>query len=198
MTIQNSKKRLLESVKNGDKMAIELHLANFKERGVVSFKKVLSVDSSERIPALINTADGRYEVLIALTASIKSAMNNLNLRVGFNEDQIIDLSVAIMDQSFEDNLSIEDVLLFLQMLITGKTGKIYDRMDIPTFFERFEVYRQERHEALLDIREEQQIQHKSLGPIERFSDMTRDEEKNAFHEAMKGYARKNNGHIPEG
>lgn len=175
-----------------------MHLANFKEMGVVSFKKVLSIDSSERIPALINTADGRYEVLIALAASIKSAMNNLNLRVGFNEDQIIELSVAIMDQSFEDNLSIEDVLLFLQMLITGKTGKIYDRMDIPTFFERFEAYRQERHKALLDIREEQQAQHKAYGPTERWSDMTKDEEKNAFHEAMKDYARTSNGHIPKG
>lgn len=150
-------------MQKGDKQAVSKHLANFKQLGAVVFDKVLMVKSDERIPALIKTDDGRDMVQIALTASIKSAFSNFNLRVGLSEDQMIDLAEAIMDQSHEDNLSLEDVLLFLQRLVVGQAGKVYDRMDIPTFFELFEGYRQERHDKLIQIREEQNSQHKVQG-----------------------------------
>jgi hypothetical protein len=164
-----------------------MHLSKFKERGVVSFPMVLSIDSKDRIPALSKTEEGRFEVLTALTASIKSAFSNINLRVGLNEDQMIELADAIIDQSGEDNLSLEDVLLFLQKLLVGDAGKIYDRMDIPTFFELFESYRQDRHLATIQIREEQQVQYKSLGDPERWSETHDKEQENSMHEAMKQY-----------
>jgi hypothetical protein len=178
---------LLENMRNGNKVAVSIHLSSFKNRGVIAFDKVLSINSSDRIPALSSTSDGRYQVLIALTASLKSAFSNINLRVGLNEDQIIELADAIIDQSQEDNLSLEDVLLFLQKLLVGDAGKIYDRMDIPTFFEMFEKYRQERHKSLLRIREEQQAQYKSLGDPERWTETHDKEEENSMHEAMKQY-----------
>jgi len=174
-------------MQNGNKMAVSAHLASFKERGVIAFDKVLCISNSERIPELSKTSDGRYQVLIALTAALKSAFNNINLRVGLNEDQIIELADSIIDQSHEDNLALEDVLLFLQKLLVGDAGKIYDRMDIPTFFEMFEKYRQQRYVSLRRIREEQHVQNKSYGSPERWSDMNKDEERNAFHEAMKSY-----------
>jgi hypothetical protein len=162
-------------------------LSIFKERGIISFEKVLAINSSDRIPALAKTPKGRGEVLTALTASLKSAFSNINLRVGLNEDQLIDLADAIIDQSAEDNLSLEDVLLFLQKLLVGDAGKIYDRMDIPTFFELFETYRQERHVAMLRIREEQQSQYKSLGDPERWSETHDKEGERSMGEAMKEY-----------
>jgi len=168
-------------------MAVNAHLAAFKNRGIIAFDKILSIEAKDRIPALAATSEGRYEVLIALTASLKSAFNNINLRVGLNEDQMIDLADAIIDQSGEDNLALEDVLLFLQKLLTGEAGKIYDRMDIPTFFELFEKYRQDRHESMLRIREEQQVQYKSFGNPERWSETHDQEEENSMHEAMKQY-----------
>jgi hypothetical protein len=174
-----------------------MHLAKFKERGVVSFPMVLSIASKDRIPALVITEEGRYEVLIALTASLKSAFNNINLRVGLNEDQMIELADAIIDQSGEDNLSLEDVLLFLQKLLVGDAGKIYDRMDIPTFFELFETYRQDRHVAILRIREEQQSQHKSSGDPERWSETHDKEEENSMHDAMKEYLKMQSDNQPK-
>lgn len=182
---------------SGNKVAVNLHLAKFKERGVVSFPMVLSIASKDRIPALVITEEGRYEVLIALTASLKSAFNNINLRVGLNEDQMIELADAIIDQSGEDNLSLEDVLLFLQKLLVGDAGKIYDRMDIPTFFELFETYRQDRHVAILRIREEQQSQHKSSGNPERWSETHDKEEENSMHDAMKEYLKMQSNNQPK-
>lgn len=182
-----SSKNLLQSVVSGNKVAVSMHLSKFKERGIVCFDRVLLIQSSDRIPALAKTEEGRYEVLVALTASLKSAFGNINLRVGLNEDQMIELADAIIDQSGEDNLSLEDVLLFLQKLLVGDTGKIYDRMDIPTFFQLFEKYRQDRHTAVLRIREEQQVQYKSLGDPDRWSETHDKESERAMGEAMKEY-----------
>jgi len=191
MTISSSK-NLLSAIQAGNKLALNIHLSKFKERGVVSFDKVLSIQSSERIPALAKNEDMRYEILIALSASLKSAFNNMNLKMSMNEDQIIDLADCIIDQSEQDNLSIEDVLLFLQKLLTGETvteykkgkveGRIFDRMDIPKFFELFETYRQERHESLLRIKEEQSAQFKIVGREDGAKRMTRDEDPRTFFE----------------
>lgn len=110
-------------------------------------------------------------------------MDAINLRVGLTEDQIITIATEIIEESKEDNLALEDVLLFLKDLITGKAGKIYDRMDVPTFFELFETYRQTRHDALQDIRYEQSVNYKALGPTERASD-NNDREKELHRSAL--------------
>lgn len=179
---------MLNVLEKQDKIAIYNRLATFKDRGVVQYNKLLSLPQSERIAGLIHLPEGRKRVAAVLTASIGSAMSNLNLRIGLNEDQVVEIAVQIIDQAEEDYLSLEDVLLFLQQLITGQMGKIYDRMDIPTFFELFEVYRQDRHEALMRIRYEQQANHKALGPTERASeDITseKDAHRSALNEHMK-------------
>lgn len=151
------------AIQTGNKLEVSMHLSKFKERGVVAFDKVLAIRSEERIPALASNEQTRYQLLVALTASIKSAFNNLNLPNGMNEDQIIDLADAIIDESQQDNLSIEDVLLFLHKLVIGESGKLFNKMDSPTFFEHFEKYRQERHQEVLRIREEHAVNYKVMG-----------------------------------
>lgn len=161
---------MLGVIQSGDRQEIRNQLALYKEKGIVQFDRVLSVPSHERIQALAALQNGRAIVSAALSASINSALSSMNTRMGMNAEQILDLADEIIDQSAEDNLSLEDVLLFLQMMITGKTGKNYDRMDIPTFFEMFEVYRQERHEAILNIREQQNVNYKAAGDNRRTSE----------------------------
>lgn len=145
---------------------------------------------SDRIPELAKSEEGRAEVFIALLASIKSLFSNINLRVGLNEDQMIAIADQIIEESEEDNLALEDFLLFGQKFLIGEYGKIYDRMDVPTFFEFFEKYRQARHEAILNVREEQQAQFKSMGkgpsinpPIE----LKREEDARTVLELMQSY-----------
>lgn len=165
--MQVYKKPLLDVMQSGNKTELNFTLAQFKDRGIVKFDKVLSIPLSERIPSITTDLEGRMKVSAALSASIKSAFGNINLRVGLNDDQIIEIAEQIIDQSVEDFLSLEDVLLFLQQLVTGKAGKIYDRMDVPTFFELFETYRQERHEQLIRIKNERHQNLKSQGPSDR-------------------------------
>jgi len=154
---------LLTVLHNGDRIAVNNHLALFKERGNVSFNKVLQIPKSERIPLLIEKPEGRTPVLIALTAALGSALKNISVKQGMNEEQIVELADMIIDQSYEDYIGIEDVLLFLQGLLLGKYGTLYERFDIPKFFEKFEIYRQERHEELKRVQDERHTQSKVSG-----------------------------------
>ena len=165
-----------------------MHLSKFKERGAIVFSKVFEISLDDRIPALSKTEDGKYQVLVAITASLKSMFSNINLRVGLNEDQLIEIAELIIDQSNEDNLALEDFLLFGQKFLVGEYGKIYDRMDVPTFFEFFEKYRQARHESILAIREEEHAQFKSMGrgPSGN-AELKRDEDPQAILGLMQTY-----------
>lgn len=180
---------MLPALKRGDNVAVEKHLRAFKERGVVRHDKTLRIPSSERIPALTKSDEGYEYVMILLVARLKTTFEGMNLRKGMNEDQIIELGVMIIEQSHEDNLSVEDVLLFLQMLLAGKVGKIFDRMDIPTFFELFEVYRQQRHMELQYIQYEIEAQYKGMGDNSRTSDGRMENDANT-RQVMSDYFRK--------
>lgn len=182
---------MLVVMETQDRQEIRNQLSLYKVNGLINYERVLSIPGDERINNLIQLPNGRNRVSAALSASIKSAFEAINLRVGMNVEQILDLADEIIDQSSEDNLALEDVLLFLQQLITGKAGKIFDRMDIPTFFELFETYRQSRHEEVLNIREQEQANHKAYGDPSRTSDERTDSEVVLHQEMVKLFAKLN-------
>lgn len=168
---------------------MQLHLRQFKERGVVRFDRVFSIPSEQRIPALIK--DYGLEVMAGhISGVVGVALNAMNLRIGMNTEQLIDLAIDILEEAQDDNLAMEDLLLFLQQLVRGKRGKIYDRMDSTVFFELFAAYREERHVAILKIREEQAAQHQALGDCNRIS---ADPDYEQHRDAMRYYLNKEYG-----
>jgi hypothetical protein len=180
-------------METGAKMDVAKRLNDFREMGVVNHTKTLSLSHGERIPQLIQQENGRARVSAAIMGSLFSAFQNLNIKNPMNEEQIFELAEAIIDQSHEDYLSIEDVLLFLRDLITGKCGKVTERMDMPTFFEYMEKYRQKRWEALCAIRDEQHTQSKATGRIPRRGDaieLKRDEDPQAVLSLMQSFYQK--------
>lgn len=175
------------ALEKGDKLAINQLVKAYKlPNGAVNFGMVLSIPSSERLPQMVS--DQGYErVHTLLVAGVQLAMESLNLSNSLNAGQIFDLADTIIDASSEDYLSLPDVVLFLQKLVRGEMGKLYSQIDIAKFMELFEVYREERHQELMRIREEQQAQYKAYGSPERWSDMHKDEERNSYREAMVNY-----------
>lgn len=141
-------------------------LASYRERGVVNHKKTLAIPFEQRIPELIKQPGGRERVSVILSASIISAFNNID-KAKMNADQIIELSEGIIDSAHEDQLSIEDVLLFLKDLLMGKMGKITDKLDMPLFFELFEKYRDKRYRTLEALRYEEHLNYKNMGHSSR-------------------------------
>jgi hypothetical protein len=170
-----------------------MHLRLFKDNGLVNYGKTLLIPSAERITALTVSEAGYKEVYTVLVVYLQQTFNNLNLKRGFNEDQLLELADMIIEESREDNLSLEDVMLFLQQLVAGKAGKIYDRMDIPVFFELFEGYRQDRHLAMMYLRYEAESNYKAAGDTTRTSDGLAENDNNTRQVMADYYRQSTNG-----
>ena len=170
----------------GSKGDVFNELCRFKENGEALPLKVIElVPVSERLPALAKMY-GNDKIAGILSLSITRALNNFNLRVAMTPEQIADLSFAILDEAEQDQLAIQDVLLFLDGMVKFKYGKVYDRMDMPTFFEMLEKYREERHLAFMNGKEEAHAQFKAMGDSNRTS---QDVDKEANRNAMQQYLR---------
>lgn len=172
---------------SGNAHKVKQELARYQEHGITNMRKVLEIPLNERIPALLKHPDNYEPIYTALVASLRSAIANINVRVGMNEDQVLELAQMILDGAHEDNLGLEDVLLFLGELLTGKAGKIYDRLDIPTFFDLFENYRQRRHVMMKSHQDEIDAQYRAVPVNDRFiyEDLLSD--RKACRNAMQAY-----------
>jgi hypothetical protein len=153
--------------------------------GGTNYLSLMRVPSSERLPELAKK--GRVSVHKILAAQIEFMMKYFNLKQGLSLDQIFILADLIIDESEADNLSLQDVYLFLHKLATGKMGPIYQSLDIPRFMELFQIHRDERIEALQAYRDEEHAQFKGMGDSDRWSKENNDREKELNREALADY-----------
>lgn len=150
----------------GNKREISEILREHKlSNGSPNYPTLFAIPTAHRITSLAKENFSETSVLIA--AGITLATESMNLKTPMNGAQIVDLAEEIIDTASEDNLALEDVMLFLQGLVRGRYGPLYESMDIPKFMERFEVYRQERHEELIRARENRHLELKALGDPNR-------------------------------
>lgn len=144
-----------------------------------------NIPVKDRLPGLVQTY-GIDKVSAILAKAITRTLANFNLRVGMNADQVLELSLQLIDSSNEDQLAFEDIMLFLDGMVKYKYGKVYDRMDMPTFFEMLEVYRDERHKDFISHKEEMESQYKAYGDSNRLSnDVDKDKMRAAMNQYMK-------------
>lgn len=150
-------------MEQGDKMALSVAIKNYKyPNGAVNFNQLLRIPSNDRLPALIQK-QGLERVHKLLGAAVQLALESLNLSQSLTANQVFDLVDNIIDSSTEDYLGLEDVVLFLQKLVRGEAGKLYKHIDVASFMEMFEKYRQERHLEYIRTKEEQHVQYKVAG-----------------------------------
>lgn len=148
-------------METGNKTEMSLILRQYKhDGGAINFPAVLQVPSTERIPVLAKQDFQR--VLMLIIGALTVSMENLNVKRRLNEIQILDLAETIIDSANEDNLSFEDLMLFLQKLTRGEY-KLPAEIDVPKFMEVFELYREERHQQYHAATMEKHIQYKSMG-----------------------------------
>jgi len=184
---QNSyTKQVLNSLAKGNSGALYNEMCRYKEKGEALPMKVIElVPVSERLPALTKTY-GAEKISGILSIAITKALNNFNLRVGMNAEQIMQLSYSLIDEAEQDQLAIQDILLFLDGMVKYKYGKVYDRMDMPTFFEMLDKYRDERHLAYMNGKEEAHAQFKAMGDSNRTSqDIDKENNRNAMINYLK-------------
>lgn len=132
----------------------------------MQFDKVLSISLHGRVPNLTHVY-GLEKIHLVITALLRSFNDSLNLIRPMSDSQIVEVAYELVMTTEEDQLSIEDLVLFFKGAKEGKYGKILDRLDQQTVFAMLEEYRQERHRQFLRIKEEKHLEHKSQGPSER-------------------------------
>lgn len=182
----NYTRHLLNALAVGSTGQVFNEMCRWKDKGEpLPMMVIQQIPVKDRLPGLVNTY-GMDKVSAILAKAINRALSNFNLRVGMNADQVMELSLQLIDSANEDQLAFEDIMLFLDGMIKAKYGKVYDRMDIPTFFEMLENYRDERHRQYVRFKDEQNAQFKSSGDSNRSSDDVTSE-KEQFRNAMKSY-----------
>jgi len=132
---------------------------------VVNFPAVLSVPLEDRICMLAGKDYGNIRLLII--GAITMAFEKINFKKGVNEFQVLDMAEAVIDESEQDNLSMEDLILFLQGMVRNKYAFSRDSIDTGRFLECFEQYREERHSALKEYQYNKHLELKGLGSSER-------------------------------
>ena len=179
------KRPLTAALISGNRQEINKALEPFKDGAGYNYPEILSIP--ERLPEMAKNAYN--DTLGLITVALTKAFRAMNLIRPMNADQIVELAETILDSSNEDRLALEDVILFLQGLIRGKYGALYESMDIPKFMEKFEVYREARHQALVRIKEERHSNYVAAGDDTRWSKEDADREKEANRDAMANYLR---------
>jgi len=158
----------MQSLEAGNKREVALVLKQFKlPTGAVDYPAVFSIPSTGRIPVL--AVEDFTRINLVIIGALTMAFESMNLKRGMNEFQILNLAEEIIDSAGEDNLSLEDLMLFLQNMVRGKYEMSYESLDIPKFMALFEKYRQERHLSYLQLKENQHLQYKGLGDNTRSS-----------------------------
>lgn len=154
------------------KVSLNLELKKYKhENGSINYSLIRDIPKSERIFAM-SKADLPSTIQL-ISVALKLANEQMNMSRPMNNSQIIDLAEMIVDESEQDNLSFEDVLLFLQKLTRGEYGSFYESMDIPKFFTFFNEYRDERWNEMIILRDKLVEEHKRLGDDNIFERSTR-------------------------
>lgn len=168
--------RLTNALETGNKAEMNAALRVYKlANGAVNFNQVLRVPTADRIQGLLQS--GGYErMLRMLSGAVQVAMESLNISKVLTGNQVVDLVDTLIDSSTEDNLAVEDIVLFLQKLVRGEAGKLFTSIDIPKFMEYFENYRQERHSEYLRAKEEIHAQYKATGTLGRTNFVEKDKD----------------------
>jgi hypothetical protein len=164
--VPGSTKSLIAGILKSDQNKIYAVVRDYVRGGSVQFDKILSISLHGRVPNLTHVY-GFEPIHKLLGAMLTSFNESLNLIRPMTAEQIFECSHEMVMTSEEDQLAIEDYVLFFKGAKEGRYGRILDRLDQQTIFAMLEEYRQERHRQFIRIKEEKHLAQKSQGPSER-------------------------------
>jgi len=155
----------------GNNREITNILKQYKEpSGIIKFDEVMKVPLSDRLPSLAEKNIMHATMLVV--AAITMAFEKMSMKKKVDGVLINNIADEVIDTCGEDNLGMEDLMLFLQGLVRGKYGN-NDDMTVSKFMNLFELYREERHKAIVEHREKEADYLDSLGdPTDRIKGKT--------------------------
>lgn len=135
--------------------------------GEVNFPAICStVPSEERLPAIYQKDFMQATALVV--GALTMAFEKMNFKRKMDGILINNIAEEVLDDCDVDNLSLEDLLLFLQMMVRGRYGNI-EELSVSRFMNLFDKFRDERHKSFLNYTENLHLHLKGLGSSERSS-----------------------------
>jgi len=147
-----------------------LVVQNYQQDGHVKFEALLSLPLGERIPGLIENY-GKKTVHRLLVMILNEFNNKVRLPRAkkLTATKISVSACELMLTAYEDQLSLEDVILFLQRAQAGLYGPIKNLVLPSVLFDKFDMDRQARHDVFMKLKEARDTEFKALGAVPRSS-----------------------------
>jgi len=147
-----------------------LVLQQYQQKEAVHFNLLLSIPLHERIPGLMaDYGSKRMHRLLVMIIREFCMSVPLPKSKKLNETRISVCACDLILSSYEDQLSLEDIILFFERAKSGKYGAIKKMVTHQLIKEMLEQYRQERHKAYMQMKEAKEGELKILGPAVRTS-----------------------------
>ena len=158
-------------MESGDNRQITVILKRYKDdKGLIKYPAVFAIPSEERLPVLVQKDFMKATALVM--AAITMAFEKMAMKRKVDGVLINNIADEIIDTCGEDNVAMEDLMLFLQGLVRGKYGN-HDDMTVSKFMNLFDLYLEERWQAIVEYREQQYAALDSLGdPSDRIKGKT--------------------------
>jgi len=145
----------------GNNRQMALILKQYKlPDGQINFPVVFKVPVEERLPALYKNDFMRATALVV--GALTVAFERMSFKKKMTGVVINNIAEEIINSCDEDNLAMEDLLLFLGNMVRGKYGNI-DELSVARFMNLFDKYRDDRHMAIVEYRENEHLQYKGIG-----------------------------------
>ena len=147
-----------------------LALQQYAKKDKADFELLLSIPLQERIPGLV----GEYG-LKRMHKLIKLILQEFCYSIALPKSKKLTetkTSVCACDlilAAEEDQLSLEDLIVFFELTKKGGYGKFKGMLTHFSIMQKLEAFRQERYETYVQLKERKEADQKALGPLERIS-----------------------------
>ena len=145
-----------------------LVVQQYGQNGEVKWDALLSIPLTERIPGLIHSYGKKtmHKLLVMILKEFTNALPLTKIKK-MTDTRIAIAACEVMLTSWEDQLSLEDLILFLQKAKAGHYGAIKNMSHPVQLLTLMEPFRQARHEAYQKMKEAQHQAYKGLGDEEK-------------------------------
>lgn len=145
-----------------------LVLQQYGKEGKINFETLFSLPQEDRIPGLMNEYGLKrmHQLLVMIVKAFCFSLP-ISKTKKLSETKIGVVACDLIVYAHEENLSLEDVILFCEQAKAGKYGPIKSLVYHYQFMSLFEQYRKERADAFYTIQMEKENSLNALGPKER-------------------------------
>jgi hypothetical protein len=166
--LKKSRKRFNRSLEY--ELIASLAMQQFMNREEVDFRKLLSIPLNDRIPALVSEYG-----LKRMHRLVKTMLQEFCYAIDLpktkkpGETHIAVCACDLLLVAEEEQLGIEDLIVFFEQAKNGAYGKFRGMLTHFSIMEKLEQFCQKRYESYVKLREEKETEKKSWGPEERMA-----------------------------